>query len=334
MGATSSRFLTKNIDSLIGLGVDETALLELVPGGWSALNNPVLRFPSDVLINLFVAAESITGDPAIGFRCGLNHGHVTYNDMAFTILHCKNLRESFNVSARFEPLVQQYGVNQLIEHDETAQIIWHTNEDAPEKLRHISDLSFATLARMGMWMKAVHGLSVKHMQLRHTQRSYEDTYMGLFDCPIEYGAKQNVLTFDKAFLDVPLPGHNPAMLKLLIARLEHDLSVLGQELSEAKTVKGYLEKILGEDPPTIKFVAKLMNMPDWHLRRKLKTQGTSFRQILETVRRDRYELLTEQNIHSQVQIAGLLGYSEQSAFSRAYKNWYGNSPVRSGKRQG
>lgn len=57
--------------------------------------------------------------------------------------------------------------------------------------------------------------------------------------------------------------------------------------------------------------------------------GTSFREILENVRRDRYELLKEQGMHTQVQIAGLLGYSEQSAFSRAYKKWYGSAPVRS-----
>ena len=122
------------------------------------------------------------------------------------------------------------------------------------------------------------------------------------------------------------------MLKLLIAKLERDLSLLGQTVSEAEGVRRYLEKIIGDEPPIIKHVAQLMNTQDWSLRRKLKQQGTSFRRILETVRKERYELLEQQNIHTQVQIAGLLGYSEQSAFSRAYKKWYGAAPVRPRKR--
>ena len=200
MGATSSRFLTKNIESLKGLGVPEPAMLDCVPGGWPALSNPVIRFPGEVLIDIFNVAEHVTGDPSIGFRCGLNHGHATYNDIAFTILYCKNLRDSFAISTRFESLVQQFGINHLVEDGDSAQIIWETHEDAPEKLRHISDLSFATLARMGLWMRAVHGLSVKKMQVRHSLNSYHDQYVKLFDCPIEYRAEQDVLTFDQAFL--------------------------------------------------------------------------------------------------------------------------------------
>jgi len=299
----------------MSLGVAESALLACVPGGWSALNNPVLRFPGNVLIDIFNVAERVTGDPSIGFRCGLNHGHATYNDIAFTILYCEKLRDSFAISARFESLVQQFGINQLVEDGEVAQIIWKTHEDAPEKLRHISDLSFATLARMGLWMRAVHGLSVKNMQVRHNQTSYHDQYLKLFECPIEYGAQQDVLTFDKAFLDVPLPGHNPEILKLLIAKLERDLASLGQPVTEADNVRRYLEKIIGDGPPTIKYIAELMNTQDWALRRKLKQQSTSFREILESVRKERYNILNQQNMYTQVQISGLLGYSEQSAFS-------------------
>jgi len=334
MGATSSRFLTKNIESLIGLGVPEPDIMALVPGGQAALDNPVKRFDGNTLIDIFNTAEKLMRDPAIGFRCGLNHGHVTYNDLAYTILFCANLRESFDISARFEPLAQQVGVNQLLFEGDEAHIIWKTHEDDPDRFRHFTDLSFATLARMGVWIKAVHGLSVKNMQLRHNDQRYRDQYANMFDCPIEYGAKLDVLTFDKAFLNITLPGHNPPMLKRLIAKLERDLSQLDQTLLERETVRAYLDKILGIEPPTIKHIAGLMDMPEWKLRRRLKEQGTSFRKILENVRRQRYEILIEEPMMSQVQIAGQLGYSEQSAFSRAYKTWYGLPPSQIGKATG
>ena len=332
MGDVLSRFLIKNIDSLVGLGVPEYDLLSLIPGGRSALENPLARFDGNILLEAFNVAEQRMNDPAIGFKCGLNHWHAAYNDIAHTILFCANLKESFDVSTRFEPLVQTFGVNELIVDGDDAHIFWKTYEDAPEKLRHLSDLSFATLARLGLWIKAVHGLSVKHMQVRHRDERYRDQYTNMFDCEVEYGASRDVLIFDKAFLDVPLPMSNPEILKGLVARLEYDLSRLNHSPSESEMVRAYLEKILGIDSPTIKLVSDLMDMPEWKLRRRLKEEGTSFREILEQVRRQRYDLLSVQPQMSQAQIAGQLGYSEQSAFSRAYKKWYGRSPSQANDR--
>ena len=71
MGATSSRFLTKNIESLIGLGLTESALMDVVPGGRAALEDPLKRFDGSVLVDIFQIAETVTKDPAIGFRCCL-----------------------------------------------------------------------------------------------------------------------------------------------------------------------------------------------------------------------------------------------------------------------
>ena len=152
----------------------------------------------------------------------------------------------------------------------------------------------------------------------------------MFNCEIEYGSSLDVLTFDKAFLDVPLPGNNPQVLKRLVSKLEYDLSRLDQSPSESDLVRAYLEKILGIESPTINPVAGLLNTTEWKLRRRLKEEGTSFREILENVRRERYEVLITQPSISQVQIAGQLGYSQQSAFSRAYKKWYGRSPSQDG----
>ena len=328
MGTISSRFLIKNIDSLANLNVDRSALIDRVPDGEATLNDPIHRFEGDVLIDIFDLAESLSKDPAIGFRCGLGHGNVLYSDIAYNILHCKNLRESFEVSARYEPIAQQYGENSLLCEGRNAHITWTTFEDAPERLRHISDLSFASLARMGFWMKAVHGLPITDMKVCHANDSYRELYEHMFSCPIEYGAKENVLTFDKKFLEIPLPGANAELLKLLTSQLDADLAMLNNPVTDIDKVSAYLRKTLGKQPPTLDSVSQLMGLPEWTLRRRLKAMGTSFRDILEAVRRERYKILSAQPDLSQVEIAGRLGYSDQSALSRAYKKWYGTPPAR------
>jgi len=330
MGANSisSRFLEKNIESCIGLGISKEGLLSLVPDGLPALKDPTHRFEGEVLYLVLKYAEHVSGDPAIGFKCGLNHGHATYRDIAYTILFCENLRQSFEISERFEPIAQQFGVNQMEIGEMDAKIIWKTHEDAPEKLRLISDLSFATLAMMGMWIKAVHGLSVKSLKVRHTNRAYLDNYTDVFGCSVEYGARRDVLTFDKQFLEFPLPGANARMLSLLTKRLEQDLKMIDRPVSERQRVAGYIESLLGNTPPNLNNICKLVGLSERTLHRRLRKENTSFRELLEEVRRERYSVLSAQENLTQVQIAAMLGYSEQSAFSRAYKSWFGVSPLK------
>lgn len=328
MVAVWSRFLYRNIESLVDLGVPEQELLSRVPGGELALNNPLKRFDGDILLDIFNYAEKFTQDPAIGFRCGLNYRNANFGDVTYAVLFCDNLRDSFEINNRFEPLTQEFGFKSLSVDGDEASIGWTTHEDKPEILRHVSDLNFATFARMGFWVKAAHGLAVRKLQVRHKNDTYKDVYENVLNCPIIYGAEKNVLTFDKAFLDVSLPGRDPNTLKLLVSKLERDIRFLHHPYTEAEMVHIYLERSLGKLPPTIKNAASVMDIPEWQLRRKLKSQGSSFRQILENVRKERYALLIEQPLMSQVQIAGLLGYSEQSALSRAYKKWHGSAPIR------
>lgn len=328
MGTTSSRFLQKNIESCIGLGLDAKALMALVPGGAAALENPVQRFDGDVLVAVLDLAEELSGDPAIGFRCGLNSGHVIYSDMGYTIMRCENLEQSYRVSARYEKIVQQHGVNALEVRGNDAALTWRTYEDAPEKLRLITDVAFSIVARLGVFLRVTHGLAAKRMTLRHTDKRYEDLYVQMFGCPIEYGADVDEVVFDKAFLEVPLPEANPKVLGILMARLDRDLEALENPVHDAGMVAAYIDRILGASPVSMKNVSKIMGLSERSLRRRLKESGTSFRDILETVRRERYELLTAQPELSQVDIAGMLGYSEQSAFSRAYKKWHGASPTK------
>ncbi len=328
MGTVSSRFLEKNIESCVSLGIDGAKLLELVPGGRANLLNPLYRFDGRVLIDVLAKAEQLTGDPSIGFRCGLNHANVSYRDISYLVQYCDNLRHSFEISRQYEALTQQIGYNVLTVIGDEAHAHWHTYDEDYDRLRLVTDLTLASLAQLGLWIKMVHGLSVLQLSVRHNNENYRVLYEGLYGCEIVYGAPYDRVVFDKRLLEVPLPARNPAMLSLLTARLDREIAGLGSHRAYNERVRAYLETLLGAAPPTLETVAKLMGISDRSLKRRLKEEDTSFREILETLRREQYEILSLEPDLTQVQIAGRLGYSEQSAFSRAYKGWHGHSPMR------
>ena len=75
-------------------------------------------------------------------------------------------------------------------------------------------------------------------------------------------------------------------------------------------------------------IAKELNLSERSLQRKLKQQGTTFRTILDNVREMAAIQYIKNPVNTMSDIAFLLGFSEQSAFSRAFKKWTGTSPIK------
>jgi AraC-like DNA-binding protein len=73
-------------------------------------------------------------------------------------------------------------------------------------------------------------------------------------------------------------------------------------------------------------IAEHLNMSERSLQRRLKEAGTTFRTILERVRKDLASTYVHDPDIELVEVAFLLGFSDQSAFSRAFKRWTGNTP--------
>jgi AraC-like DNA-binding protein len=88
----------------------------------------------------------------------------------------------------------------------------------------------------------------------------------------------------------------------------------------------YLSNALDKMPPTLDRMAASFGMSERTLRRKLEEEGLAFRDLLDRVRQDVCALYLMEDKRSLGEIALLLGYSDLSAFSRAYKKWHGVAP--------
>ena len=147
-----------------------------------------------------------------------------------------------------------------------------------------------------------------------------------FRTEVEFDAKQTSLTISRANADQALPTGNKQMA------LMHD-EILMKYLIEIKKgdivnqVKSIILDNLPDGQVTDQMVASELNLSERSMQRRLKEHETTFRVILDSVR----EMVAKQYIKNPVNrmsdIAFLLGFSEQSAFSRAFKKWTGMSPV-------
>ncbi|MDD9892154.1 MAG: AraC family transcriptional regulator [Gammaproteobacteria bacterium] len=134
--------------------------------------------------------------------------------------------------------------------------------------------------------------------------------------------------FDSALLESPLPQANPALRKQLESQVEQQLIAAGGAQFDPllQQVQSHISKSLADGVPDIEQVASALNLSTRALQRKLSDLDTSFSQMLDNTRKELALNYIRQAHISLTEVAFLLGFSEQSAFNRAFKRWTEQSP--------
>lgn len=141
--------------------------------------------------------------------------------------------------------------------------------------------------------------------------------------PCGFDRERTALVFPADLLDRPMPGANPQRL----GRLEQQARAVGNgEL--VSRLRRALRILLLNGESSWGQVAKLLPMHRRTLNRHLKVQGTTFQQVLDEIRFAAASQLLENTRIPLTEIAASLGYSESSAFSRAFRRWSGTPPSR------
>jgi AraC-like DNA-binding protein len=166
----------------------------------------------------------------------------------------------------------------------------------------------------------------KEINLAYPAPDYADKYEGIFHCPIKFNAPENLLIFEAAILDRPLKHANPLTRKIL----EQECRQLCQRLNENVSVKDKIRHellFLEGEYPTLDQLAHRINMPERTIRRRLTAEGTSYKDILSDIRKQKALELIANGDLSMEKIAEKLGYSEVASFYHAFKTWTGTTPA-------
>jgi AraC-like DNA-binding protein len=172
------------------------------------------------------------------------------------------------------------------------------------------------------------GMNIRpaEMHFRHSPPKNTAAYARIFQAPIRFRQPATRAIFDPAVLRIPQLSADAATCELLEHYIQATLSNARVYDELAVAVRRSLARLQSSHATTLAATARELGMSRRGLQRRLAERGMSFREFFRSVRYDLALTLLSRRDLSIGEAADLLGFSEVSSFSRAFKRWTGTSP--------
>ncbi len=328
MATVSTNYLRTYVETAIALGAPAARLHTLLPGGRRALDDPDLRLPADVLIDVLDAAARLTGNDAIGLRVGMQFRPADFMDIGYAIAAAGTISEALDINCRYQPLTQDIVRLKVETIGRRTRLVCDSMIPEPARMRRVIEAIIAGYTMIGRWLLYDQDQPARLVTFRHNEPEPEtcEIYRELFGAAVRFGAEADMLEFDAALMNRPLANANPAQVALLRRRLDERLAAMQSGETLKFRVMNTISSQLRTGRPSLPKTAHLLGLSERTLRRRLDDLGLRFSDLLQAARREACEAYLREPGFSHAEIAQLIGYSDQSAYSRAFRSWFGMTP--------
>jgi AraC-like DNA-binding protein len=283
------------------------------------------RVPHSTVVRVWDTFAALTGDPAFGvFTAQLLDG-APVSLVDYMLFHAEDVRDLWRRFARYQSLFHDANdVRDEARGDHVAFV--HRFRGEPPTSRYFIEFI------LSMWVARLRRVLGQRLvpvavSLRYPAPRDETRHLRHFGVPITFGAEQNELVFPRAVFDLRLPQADPSLREQLTRQLESELRQAGGEAAFLERARSSLRAQLLCGHIDVGATARSLATSERTLQRRLREVGTSFRQLLDEVRRDVALGQISRGDVAVSDVAFLLGFSELSTFSRAFRRWTGSSPA-------
>lgn len=322
------------IEHLRGLQVDTEALLASV--GISLADCADEGFIDfQAFSNLFDAAEKITGDTCLGLHVGQGFLARHWGRLGYLIISGSDGFEGLHYMERFARIV----TNALVlKFDFDGPVLRCTFGLAtPRYSRHVLD--YFTSSAFALSTMMTNGtFRFRDVQFQHAggtaavagvdgNDEVKAEFERILKAPCAFGARENCITVSADQFSSISMYRDPRLKRILE---DHATSVLQRIKSDdewLKLVRSFVVDALPNGLPSLKATAEHFEQNERTFQRALSRLGVNFQELIDELRMN-LALEYMRNDYGFLDIALMLGYSEQSAFHRAFKRWTGLPPSR------
>lgn len=306
--------------------LDTDAMLAVVGVDLKAAARGDQRVPFEAVDKFWAMAVEQTGNPTLGLEVVEDLNPAIYRSLGVALLCSNSLRDFFSRFERFFAVISTL---------ETAAFEVGTDVATFTDRRQV-EYSNATV---GCHSDAFAAFAVKFIRILYKPdyhplkvslawsppEEYRHRYPEWFGCPVEFGCDQTTVSVEVSDLDIELAGSNPEIArqndKLALSVLEKM-----RKLDLPAKVYARLIDFLPSGDCSRERVARSLNMSESAFQKKLKIAGTSYQELLDNTRAELAKHYLSDSDMSVDEVAYMLGFSDCSNFTRAFRRWLDMSP--------
>jgi AraC-like DNA-binding protein len=284
------------------------------------------RIPFELVDRFWAMAVEATGNPSIGLDVVEDMNPVVYRSLGVALMCSSTLRDFFNRFERFFAVISTLETTRFEETDQHAVFTDHSQVDYSKATVGCHSDAFAAFVVKFIRIVYEPGYAPLKVELAWTPpEEYHQRYRDWFGCPVEFGFDDSRIYIERDDLDTELLGSNP---DIAMHNDQLAMSVLEKmrKLDLPEQVYARLIDFLPAGDCSRKKVARSLAMSESAFQKKLKAAGTSYQELLDETRTELAKLHLSDPDMSVDEVAYMLGFSDCSNFTRAFKRWLGVSP--------
>lgn len=306
-------------------GLDQTLLLEQAGITESEWQQSTCFISFYKVAALFFQIWQRAKDPALGVRIGAATQVKSFQMLGYAVMSCDTIADALHCLTRYEKLAGKLGET----HVRTAphkNIIEWKNPLETDWAGFISDAAIAG------WVGVARTLttsinSPQRVFFKHTAPTDISFYQNFFNCPLEFNAAFDGIEISSEQLHAKIISADATLRDIIQREAELQLEKFDEHHNLINVVRAEIWKKLPTGEPRIERVAEALQLSQRNLQSRLKASGANFLSVADDVRHSAALYHLRDKTLPLLQVAFLLGFSEQSSFNRAFKRWTGVSPT-------
>lgn len=258
-------------------------------------------------------------DPLIGIRLGLSL-QVGHLDIAgLLLMSCETCGEALEALIDYLPIIGEGGDATLMQEADAVHLRYRPQYATCRAQR--AEAVLAGIVHLGRWSTGGH-FGIRALHLAHPALDDPQRYPGLLGCPVQFECADYRLCLEPQTLRSPLIQANAPLRDQLRALADQHLANLGEY-----SLSVQVSQAIRQAPcASREEIAAQLALSARHMNRRLAEDGVSFRSLREhELRRLAENALSRGS--KILAIAQDLGFSDESAFAKAFRRWTGLSPA-------
>jgi AraC-like DNA-binding protein len=284
------------------------------------------RIPLDKYFALIDLVAEVVGDPCFGLHFGAAHAFETAGVFNYIVQNSPNVGAAIANSVRYLRLIVDAAELSLEVGGSQACLVYRMTDPRILPSRHFTELVIAyglkgmrVIVRDDAWTPL-------EIRFRHAPPGDRSPYERLFGPTILFKQNDDALVFDRRLLSQPIHTADLQLLRILETHAQEILAELPPADDLVNRLEQFVVGALPDASAGLSAAARALGMSTRTLQRRLRERGIVYADLIDEMRRRLSGRYLADGDLSLGEIAYLLGYSESSAFNRAYRRWTGRTP--------